>query len=122
MFLWAKCYLQNHDYVKALDSYLLGVKIYRAKYTKWRQTQEHAEYNEFTPKSLSLPLSHLPLNESPLCEQFDGRGRMRKTIDKLDSKINCNGIPERCKLFSADYFIELMNLTGALSNMGFIYK
>ena len=128
-------HLQNHDYAKALDSYLLGVKIYRAKYTQWCQTQEQAEYNEFTPKSLSLSRSHLPLNESspyPCSEQFDGRGRMRKTIDKLDSKMNCNGIPEPYKnsscfqtsveVLSADYFIELMNLTGALTNMGFIYK
>ena len=128
-------HLQNHDYAKALDSYLLGVKIYRAKYTQWRQTQEQGEYNEFTPKSLSLSRSHLPLNESspyPCSEQFDGRGRMRKTIDKLDSKMNCNGIPEPYKnsscfqtsveVLSADYFIELMNLTGALTNMGFIYK
>jgi len=43
---------------------------------------------------------------------------MRKTIDKLDSKMNCNGISERYKQSSADYFIELMNMIGALTNMG----
>ena len=70
---------------------------------------------------MPLPLSHLPLDESiifPCNEQFDGRGRMRKTIDKLDSKMNCNGISERYKQSSADYSIELMNMIGALTNMG----